>query len=247
MDFIKKIEQALLLAKMPKLQKLTLVGWSWSSDTVLSHTDFTNLGELQQLSIVRNCGLVFPRLPPSLQILTLWHCTTDRRLSPEGNDNLISNRLPELTDLILTEFTDLTLNGLLSLLSASKGKLKTLDIESCVQLETEDINTLVKIGYLEEVTNLTLCQLSINDSAAELIAQTLPRLKNIDLSLTRVTGIGVKALVLKPHSRLDRLVLAGLSLDRDVIVFATAHGITIDHGNRSKELPRFWPTTKYSL
>lgn len=237
----------MLLVKMPKLQKLTLVGWSWSSDTVLSHTDFTNLSELQQLSVVRNCGLVFPRLPPSLQILSLWHCATNRRLRQEGNDNLISNRLPLLSDLILTEFTDLTCNNLLSLLSASKGKLKTLDVESCVQLETEDINTLVKTGYLEEVTRLTLCQLSIHDSTAELIAQALPRLKTIDLSLTRVTGIGVKALVLKPHSRLDRLVLAGLSLNRDVIVFATAHGITVDHGNKIKELPRFWSTTKYLL
>lgn len=242
---IKKLEQAALLVKTPKLQKLTLVGWGWSSDTVLSHTDFTNLSELQQLSMVRNSGLVFPRLPPSLQILTLWHCTTNRRLNQEGNDNLISNRLPELTDLVLTEFTDLTLNALLSLLSASKGKLKTLDIESCVHLETEDINTLVKSGYLEEVTRLAFCQLAINDSTAELISQNLPRLKSIDLSLTRVTGIGVKALVLKPHSRLERLNLTGLVLSRDVIVFATTHGITIDHGNRSKDISRYESITKY--
>lgn len=209
--------------------------------------DFTNLSELQHLSVVRNDRLVFPRLPPSLQILTLWHCTTDRRRSQECNDNLISNRLPELTHLVLTEFTDLTLDGLLSLLSASKGKLKTLNIESCVQLETEDINTLVKTGYLEEVTRLTLCQLSINDSTAELVARNLPHLKNLNLSVTRVTGIGVKALVLKPHCRLERLALKGLSLDRDAIVFATNRGITIDHGLWSKDLPRFGSITKYSF
>lgn len=232
---------------MPKIQSLALTGWSWSSDTVLSHTDFTNLSELQELSMLRNSGLVFPRLPTSLQTLVLWHCTTDRRLSQQSNDNLMSNRLPELADLVLAEFTDLKLNELLSLLSASKGKLKTLDIESCVRLETEHINTLVKTGYLEEVTRLTLRQLTISDSTAELVAQNLAYLKFIDLSLTRVTGIGVKALVLKPHSSLEHLALTGLCLSRDVIVFATAHGITVDHGNRSKELMSLESVTKYLL
>lgn len=234
----------MLLAKVPKVRELTLAKWSWSSDTVLSHTNFTNLSELHQLMIARNSGLVFPRLPPSLRILVLWRCTTDRRLSQEGNENLISNSLPELTDLVLTEFTDLTLNGLLSLLSASKGKLESLDIESCVQLESKDINTLAESSYLEEVTLLTLCRLSINDSTAELVAQNLPRLKYIDLSLTRVTGIGVKAIVLKPHSRLEHLVLNGCRLDRDVIDFAIAHGITVDHGNSSRYLPRVRTITR---
>lgn len=225
----------MLLAKVPKVRKLTLADWSWSSDTVLSHTNFTNLSELEQLKIVRNNNLVFPRLPPSLRMLNLRCCTTDRRLSQEGNDNLIGNSLPELEDLALTEFTGLTLNGLLSLLNASKGNLESLDIESCVQLESKDIDTLVESSYLEEVTRLKLCKLSINDSTAELIAQNLPRLKRIDLSLTRVTGIGVKALVLKPHSRLERLVLNGCRLDRDVIDFAIAHGITVDHGVSRKD------------
>lgn len=235
----------MLLAKVPKVRKLTLADWSWSSDTVLSHTNFTSLSELHQLKISHNSGLVFPRLPPSLRILYLRRCTTDRRLSQEGNENLISNILPELTDLVLTEFTDLTLNGLLSLLSASKGKLESLDIESCVQLESKDINTLVEASYLEEVNCLKLCKLSINDSTAELVAQNLPRLKYIDLSLTRVTGIGVKAIVLKPRSRLERLVLRGCRLDRDVIDFAIAHGITVDYGNSSKDLPRFGTVTRY--
>lgn len=146
---------------------------------------------------------------------------------------------------MLTDFTDLTLNGLLSLLSASKGKLESLNIESCAQLEPKDINRLVESSYLEEVTRLTLCKLSINDSTAELVAQKLPSLKNIDLSLTRVTGIGVKALVLKPHSKLERLVLTGCLLDRDVIDFAIAHGITVDHGNLSKDLPRVGTIIRY--
>lgn len=225
----------MLLTKVPKVRKLTLADWSWSSDTVLSHTNFTNLSELEQLKIVRNNNLVFPRLPPSLRMLNLRCCTTDRRLSQEGNDNLIGNILPELEDLALTEFTGLTLNGLLSLLNASKGNLESLDIESCVQLESKDIDTLVESSYLEEVTCLKLCKLSINDSTAELIAQNLPRLKKIDLSLTRVTGIGVKAIVLKPHSRLERLLLNGCRLDRDVIDFAIAHGITVDHRVSSKD------------
>lgn len=225
----------MLLTKVPKVRKLTLADWSWSSDTVLSHTNFTNLSELEQLKIVRNNNLVFPRLPPSLRMLNLRCCTTDRRLGQEGNDNLIGNILPELEDLALTEFTGLTLNGLLSLLNASKGNLESLDIESCVQLESKDIDTLVESSYLEEVTCLKLCKLSINDSTAELIAQNLPRLKKIDLSLTRVTGIGVKAIVLKPHSRLERLVLNGCRLDRDVIDFAIAHGITVDHRVSSKD------------
>lgn len=237
----------MLLAKVPKVRKLALADWSWSSDTVISHTNFTNLSELQQLKIVRNSNLVFPRLPPSLRLLNLRRCTIDKRLSQEGNENLITNSLPELTDLALPEFTDLTLNGLLSLLNACKGKLESLDIESCVQLESKDINTLVESSYLEKVTRLTLCKLSINDSTAELIAQNLPRLKNIDLSLTRVTGIGVKAIVLKPHSRLERLVLNGCRLNRDVIDFAIAHGVTVDHGNSSKDLPRVGTITRYSF
>lgn len=237
----------MLLAKIPKVHKLMLSNWSWSSDSVLSHTNFTNLSELQQLKMVRNYNLVFPRLPPSLRILNLWRCTTDKLLSQEGKENLISNSLPELKDLALTEFTDLTLNGLLSLLNASKGKLELLDVESCIQLESKDINTLVESSYLEKVTRLTLCKLPINDSTAELIAQNLPRLRNIDLSLTRVTGIGVKAIVLKPDSRLERLVLNGCGLNRDVIDFAIAHGITVDHGNSSKDLTRVGTITEYSF
>lgn len=228
----------MLLAKVPKVRKLTLADWTWSSDTVLSHMNFTNLGELHQLKIVGNDNLVFPRLPPSLRILNLRRSTTNRTLSQEGNENLISNSLPKLTDLVLTEFFDLTLNRLLSLLRDSKGKLESLNVESCVQLESKDINTLVESSYLEEVTRLTLCKLSIDDSTAELIAQNLPLLKNIDLSLTRVTGIGVKAIILKSHSRLERLVLNGCRLDRDVIDFAIANGITVDHGDSIKDLSR---------
>ena len=70
----------------------------------------------------------------------------------------------------------------------------------------------------------------VNDDVAEKLALHLPSLTTLDLSHTRVTGIGVKALVEKPGSKLKLLNLNHCrDVGRDAVEYARSRGINVSH------------------
>lgn len=117
-----------------------------------------------------------------------------------------------------------------ALLSFGKGKLELLNLKNC-NFQAQDIRSLILDGFLKNVNQLSLAGLPVDDECAELLANNLHHLKFLDLASTRVTGVGVKALVLRPSDKLERLNLMLCSLvSIDAVAFARSHGIQTSYG-----------------
>lgn len=133
--------------------------------------------------------------------------------------------LPEMKNLLLSSYYSMEPTRLLALLSPGKGKLELLNLKDC-NLQAQDISSLIQDGFLKNVIQLSLAGLPVNDACVELLATNLHHLKCLDLSSTRVTGVGVKALVLRPTVKLERLnLMLCTSVSVDAVHFARSHGI----------------------
>lgn len=218
-----------LLEKIPNAQSLTFRNWRWNGLSS-EDWDFSVNPQLQRLDITNNQNIIFPRLPPSLLTLDLSNCIPSPLLDDLGLANVMDSSLPEMKSLSLSSYHSMEPNRLLALLSLGKGKLELLNLKNC-NLQAQDISSLIQDGFLKNVIQLNLAGLPVNDACAELLATNLPYLKFLDLSSTRVTGVGVKALVLRPSIKLERLDLMQCSsVSVDAVEFARSHGIHITYG-----------------
>ena len=121
-------------------------------------------------------------------------------------------------------------NQLFSLLQQSKSRLRIFNVTGCNQLTVEDLNRLVLEGFLDETIDLRLASTAVKDETLQLLAKNLHRIKTLNLSNTEITGIGIKALALKPHGRLENLALRWCNLvSVDAVDFAKACGIRVNY------------------
>lgn len=217
-----------LLEKIPNAQNLTLKNWHWTLPSS-NHWDFSVTPKLQSLDMTNNQHIIFPRLPPSLHTLDLSSCIAAPQLDDLSHDNVVRSSLPEMKSLSLSNYHSMEPTRLMALLSRGKGKLELLNLKNC-NLQAQNINSLIQDGFLTDVIQLGLAGLPVNDTCVELLATNLHLLKYLDLSFTRVTGVGVKALVLKSGVRLERLNLMMCSqVNVDAVTFARSHGIQITY------------------
>ena len=114
------------------------------------------------------------------------------------------------------------------LLNSNKGNIEKLDLGGA-QASTSVIIDLIRADYLTNVSELALPWDAVDDGLCEHIATRLHCLKSLDLRSSRkLTGVGVKALVLKPHGKLERLKLDYcVSIDVDAVQFARSQGIEV--------------------
>lgn len=217
-----------LLEKIPNAQNLTLRNWHWTLPSS-NHWDFSVTPKLQSLDITNNQHIIFPRLPPSLRALDLSSCIASPQLDDLSLANVMDSSLPEMKSLSLSNYHSMEPTRLMALLSLGKGKLEFLNLKHC-NLQAQNISSLIQDGFLTNVIQLGLAGLPVNDTCVELLATSSHLLKYLDLSSTRVTGVGVKALVLKPGVRLERLNLMQCSLvNVDAVNFGRSHGIQITY------------------
>ena len=125
---------------------------------------------------------------------------------------------------------------LLPLLSPSKGKLRVLQLEVLLPAYSEYGPTvfqpLIASGVLSELTVLNLVSLPVSDDVARLLAENMPRLRTLSLDRSYITGIGVKALVLKQGDKLETLsVRECTKLSHDAVKWARSKGISIISGS----------------
>lgn len=187
------------------------------------------LENLRNLNLTDSRLKVFPRLPESLQILDLCSCKFSRDvLYPLHQDPIYQNQLPNLKTLLLAGIYDLPGSWVRSLLSANRGNLVRLDLANCATVGGEDIHTLIQDGYFTGITMLSLAGCHFSDETADLLAQAAPALEHLNIALTTVSGIGVKALVLKPGRKLEKLNLDSCGLvSADALQFARDSGIDV--------------------
>lgn len=169
----------------------------------------------------------FPKLPESIQVLNLSSCGFALSYSPLI-DSINQNRLPNLKALLLAHMHGLVGDGVRSLLSANKGNLMLLNLAHCGRLVRKDIRSLIQDGYLGAINSLSLAGCDFTDETAQLLATASPNLDNLEIEQTEVTGVGVKALVLKHGRKLEKLKLDSCRLvSADAVDFARASGINV--------------------
>lgn len=148
----------------------------------------------------------------------------------ESQTNLLEVSLSNLTSLSLSSLSKMLPADLQALLEPNKGQLLKLDISGCL-LNNSDITQLIQRNYLDSVVELRLRTTSVNDTIAESIAKNLHHLKVLDLGSTKVTGVGVKSLVVSPDINLGALGLQNCTtVSIDAVDFARSKGLNVTYG-----------------
>lgn len=213
-----------LLTRIPNIHTLSVQGWIVPISSLGEPTDFSNLHQLQHLDISRLRATLPPRLPLNIRTIAMADCGPTRSLG----FSFVDINLPQMVRLSLAEWSDLSLGDLQACLIPSKGKVTHLDIGGCVTLSSADLKELITQGYLEAVEDFVLKACNVDDEVAILIARNLPHLKNLDIACSKITGVGVKALVIGLEGKLEHLCLDGChSTNIDAVELARAMGVKV--------------------
>lgn len=116
-------------------------------------------------------------------------------------------------------------------LTPNKGKLTHLDIGGCIELSIANIKEMITQNFLESIEDLVLKSCNVDDEIAILLARNLPRLQKLDVANSKITGVGVKALVVGLKGRLEHLCLDGChSTNIDAVKLARGMGVKVAYG-----------------
>ncbi|MCJ1223892.1 hypothetical protein MMC12_000535 [Toensbergia leucococca] len=227
-----------LFELIPNVRKLDIRRWEVRPGSF--DFDFTPLAQLQDLHIARLDLTIHPRLPPSLQSLNMVGCCMVNWAAPATQANMKECPLPELTTLSFGKRYNIRVDELYLILDANLGNLKHLDIRACA-LSAQDINKLIEFGYLSDIVDLELPE-AVDDGIAKALAKNLHFLKTLTIGASRkITGVGVKALVMKSHSKLEYLNIDHcMSVGIDAVDFARSQGITVRFAFPDRTGKRVW-------
>ena len=217
-----------LVTKIPNIHTLSVQGWVVPPIVPGGNIDFSNLHQLQHLNISHLKAILPPRLPSTVRTVAMANCYTMPGLQGASFAEL---DLPQMVRLSLAGWSDLSLGDLRAYLISSKGKVTHLDIGGCIALSSVNLKELITEGYLERVEDLVLRSCNVDDEIAVLIARNLPRLEDLDLACTKVSGVGVKALTIGLEGKLKRLRLDGCqSTNIDAVALARSTGVKVAFG-----------------
>ena len=214
-----------LLTKIPNIHTLSVQGWVVRPSFPGQSVDFSNLHQLQHLNISRSTAVLPPQLPSTVHTIAMENCSHFSRIQRVSFANF---DLPQVVRLSLAGWSELSWGDLQTCLIPRKGKVTHLDIGGCIALSSANLKELVTHGYLEGVEDLVLKSCNIDDEIAMLTARNVLHLKNIDLACTKITGVGVKALIIGLEDTLEHLCLDGCHFTTiDAVEFARAKGVKV--------------------
>ena len=222
------LELDMLLINIPNIHTLSIQGWMILLPVSGTYLDFSNLHQLEELNISYATAELPPQLPSTVRTIAMANCNTGPR---NQGVSFTSLDFPKIVRLSLAGWSELSLSDLHACLIPGKGKVTHLDLSGCISLSNIDLKQLITHGYLEGAEDLVLKSCNIDDEIAVLIARNLPRLKKLDLANTRITGVGVKALVVGLEGKLEHLCLDGCySTNIDAVDLARALGVKVAFG-----------------
>ena len=208
------------------IQSLVLQNWSGQKYSSAPPLDLSTLRQLQHLDLTALDAGTFPKLPSSIQTLVLsdWSlCAFD---SLPSQAHIGEANLGRLTSLSIGY--SFLLADLLKLLGPNKGKITTLNLSNSTDLQSKDLFKLIDSGYLTDIVDLTLKALPFDDYIAELLASQSCALRSLDVAHTKITGVGVKSLLLKEGCKLEQLNLKGChSVSIDAVEWARGQGVSV--------------------
>ena len=136
------------------------------------------------------------------------------------------NDFSALTSLSVSAARFLSPVAVAALIGSGKNKLQKLDLRD--HDASLGIAAIVSEGHLTEVTELRLSNADVSDELVALVARCCPKLESFDASYNmKLTGVGVKALVLKEGGirrlNLDHCVGVG----SDAVEYARGKGAVV--------------------
>ena len=214
-----------LLKNLPKIQSLRLRNFNCIESNMI--TDFSVVPQLTHLDITQS-GVDLIRLPPSLCELNMADiCFYRLRVAPITM-YLKDQSLPSLVSLSLSRWNVEPSGFLRAWLDPNKGNLRQLDLSHYRSPTGSFLYELIGEGYLDNVKELKLNQCDLGDEVVELLAQKASHLRYLDLERTKVTGVGVKALITHLKGELQYLGLDSCSFTSfDAIEFARSEGLVV--------------------
>ena len=167
-------------------------------------------------------------LPTSLEDLTILGGTWRFWVAEDGK----TYSLPNLRAFAVEAYTERLGRYLPDPETAPEAKLHHLSLTYCKEASFKPfVLESCQRSYFSELTDLTLDDCDIDDEILEHLAASCPRLTTLDIkSNPKVTGVGVKALVLKPGDKLRTLDLTYCSkVSGDAVEWARSKEVDVKY------------------
>ncbi|KAL8882524.1 MAG: hypothetical protein Q9198_000492 [Flavoplaca austrocitrina] len=218
-----------LMLKIPEIRELSLAGWK--SRTAIPPASGLAMSRLVKLQLSDFKGDVSPLALSSLRTLDLDTCMNIiHAFSNHANQSDL--RTDGIAELSLSCASALDLHCLVWLVGPNFDGLKKLHLPQCIEITDTCLRTIISMGIIDHVIDLDLSGPRLSDHLVQLLAFRAFRLERIKVASTPITGVGVKALVTKPGSKLQYLDITDCShVSSDAIAFARhLKGLTLKCG-----------------
>lgn len=147
------------------------------------------------------------------------------------------SRLPNLNTVIFKDAGFVTAQTLGILLHESHGPIQTVHIDQCFNVSASELKVVLAGQHLNP--NFKLSELSIshmrdvNDAFVRFLFETLPHLKVLNLSHTRITGVTIRMCADARTStsdgvKLDRVFVRGCEdVSSDAVAYGRERGLEV--------------------
>ena len=208
------------------IESLVLQNWSGNMYLSTPPLDLSTLRQLQHLDLTALDPGTFPKLPSSIETLVVSDWPRCAFHSLVSQAHIGEANLGRLTSLSIG--CNFQLADLLKLLKPNKGRITTLNLNDSTNLQHEDLSKLIDSGYLTDIVDLTMKALPFDDHIAELLASQSCALQSLNVAHTKITGVGVKSLLLKEGCKLEQLNLKGCHfVSIDAVEWARGQGVSV--------------------
>ncbi|KAI3293695.1 hypothetical protein DTO002I6_4641 [Penicillium roqueforti] len=231
------------LSVYPNLEELRLV---WDPARSQSYR-FDPVKEEEQLPPLRILDLrgaavqhnFYSILPTSLETLRLFSGSIE---ASHLGGNLLTpgeNELPNLKTLVFNDTPWVNRSTLSLFLLHSKAPLRTLHVNLCHNIKSEELFNVLNDSNganpeLKELTDVGVaCMAGMDDTSVKSLWVTLPNLKILDLSQTRITGCTIRMFADTwtegpATAKLEGLIIKGCDdVSRDAIDYGRQMGLKI--------------------
>ncbi|KAM5456460.1 hypothetical protein McanMca71_005555 [Microsporum canis] len=216
--------------RMPALEELSILG---DDAKILLHdldTDLSGHPCLREFYITNvTLDAHIKALPKSLECLSMILVSSSRM--PIHSYNFLEGlfNLKELYYHRSSYDIDYMLERYFSALEPrSTPILTTLGLSNC-QASAGNLVPLMKKGHLCSITDLIISGIiGVDDSITEVMVDTMPNLKRLDMSGTIITGYSIKLLADAPNMKLEKMALHSTlnPINRDAYEYGKSKGIT---------------------
>ena len=218
-DHQDSIDLANLLAAIPNVRELTIANWVMTHNSPLPPPSFATLHKLESLDI-SGVDMAFPlKLPSSLHTLNI-----SKARFPADEDEWEGSRLVRLS---MAHNVHFRAQWMMEVLASNQGNLVYFDASAGLYHQSLYIGSVTQ-GWLAKVEELKFNNCLVDDELAIDIAENCPVLRRLSLANTKVSGVGVKAVVTALEGKLEYLNLDGCkNTAYDAVEWARSKGVRV--------------------